>query len=143
MDVQRCALTGCCGVPGEWGQQQDELHCAPHGCGNKAPQGGLVCYMSVILCFTCVVNAVKSKTSYTALHTAAETKHPKVGQIVYIRADVLFSADKRCQLAVDAVGSPCMRASVLCINHVRLGVAGTVQHSLASHPLQLLLSSCR
>jgi ankyrin repeat protein len=27
----------------------------------------------------CPVNAVNSKTSYTALHTAAETKHPKVG----------------------------------------------------------------
>jgi hypothetical protein len=33
----------------------------------------------------CPVNAVNSKTSYTALHTAAETKHPKVGSGSQIR----------------------------------------------------------
>jgi ankyrin repeat protein len=32
-----------------------------------------------LLAAGCPVNAVNSKTSYTALHTAAETKHPKVG----------------------------------------------------------------
>jgi ankyrin repeat protein len=31
-----------------------------------------------LLAAGCPVNAVNSKTSYTALHTAAETKHPKV-----------------------------------------------------------------
>lgn len=33
---------------------------------------------SALLAAGCPVNAVNSKTSYTALHTAAETKHPKV-----------------------------------------------------------------
>lgn len=33
---------------------------------------------SALIAAGCPVNAVNSKTSYTALHTAAETKHPKV-----------------------------------------------------------------
>jgi ankyrin repeat protein len=33
---------------------------------------------SALVAAGCPVNAVNSKTSYTALHTAAETKHPKV-----------------------------------------------------------------
>lgn len=39
---------------------------------------------SALITAGCPVNAVNSKTSYTALHTAAETKHPKVGRFEWL-----------------------------------------------------------
>jgi ankyrin repeat protein len=48
---------------------------------------------SALIAAGCPVNAVNSKTSYTALHTAAETKHPKVrGKDVALLVGLVCSA---------------------------------------------------